>query len=95
MQLLLETDHLCWLIYNATIYIYTMTRYMMQYGQSKTALEYLLFSSLSMETSIPLLDVKYLPWRTTLYALTCQCYYDCKYSDDGEVNKFFINQINT
>jgi hypothetical protein len=35
MLLQLETDHFCWLVYNATIYIYTMGRYMMQYGLSK------------------------------------------------------------
>lgn len=51
------------------------------------ALEYLLFVCLSMETSIPLLGVKYLPWRATLYAATCQCFYDCRFSEDGEVYK--------
>lgn len=35
MQLLFEVEHFCWLIYNATIYLYTIGRYMMQYGQSK------------------------------------------------------------
>ncbi len=40
-----------------------------------------------MESSIPLLGVKYLPWRATLYTATCQCYYDCKYIEDGEVIK--------
>ena len=35
MQLLLEVDHYCWLVYNATIYIYTMSRYVMQFGHSK------------------------------------------------------------
>ena len=42
-----------------------------------------------METSIPLLGVKYLTWRATLYVATCQCYYDCKYGEDGEVSDFF------
>ena len=36
MQLLLETDHYCWLVYNATIYVYTIARYMMQFGFSQT-----------------------------------------------------------
>lgn len=35
MQLLLEIDHFCWLVYNGTIYMYTISRMMMQYGQSK------------------------------------------------------------
>ena len=35
MQLQLEKDQFCWLVYNGTIYVYTIARYMMQYGQSK------------------------------------------------------------
>lgn len=86
MQLQLETDHFCWLVYNATIYFYTMSRYLMQCGGfSKLLLEYLLFCCLSMENSIPLLGIKYLSWRSTLYVITCQCYYDCKYNDEGEM----------
>lgn len=85
MQLLFEVDQFCWLVYNATIYMYTIGRYMMQYGHSKIVLEYFVFCCLSMECSVPLLGVKYLSWRTTLYAATCQCYYDCKLNDDGEV----------
>jgi hypothetical protein len=85
MTLQLETDHYCWLVYNATIYMYSISRYMMQYGYSKQVLEYLIFCCLAMESSIPMIGIKYLPWRSTLYAITCQCYYDCKYHDDGEV----------
>ncbi|RNA15266.1 cilia- and flagella-associated 54, partial [Brachionus plicatilis] len=85
MQLLFEVEHFCWLIYNATIYMYTIGRFMMQYGQSKIVLEYLIFCSLSMECSVALLSSKYLPWRATLYVATCQCYYDCRYYDDGEI----------
>lgn len=38
MQLLFEVENFCWLIYNATIYFYTIGRFMMQYGQSKIVL---------------------------------------------------------
>lgn len=38
-----------------------------------------------MECSVALVSSKYLPWRATVYAATCQCYYDCRYYDDGEV----------
>ena len=31
-----------------------------------------------MEASIPLLTLKYLPWRSTLYAAVSLCYLDCK-----------------
>ncbi len=36
MQVLLEFDYYCWLLYNATIYMYTICRYMMQYGLGKS-----------------------------------------------------------
>ena len=32
MQLQLEKDHFCWLVYNATIYFYTMARFLMQFS---------------------------------------------------------------
>lgn len=34
MQYQLETEEYCWLVYNGTIYMYTICRYMMQYGFS-------------------------------------------------------------
>ena len=37
-----------------------------------------------MEGSIPLLTLKYIPWRSTLYATVCLCYLDCKQSRDAE-----------
>ena len=39
-----------------------------------------------MESSVPLLAVKYLPWRSTLYTAVCQCYYDCKAGQHAEVH---------
>ena len=48
-------------------------------------LDYLLWASMCMETSLPLISVKYLPWRSTLYAAVCQCYSDCKRSHMSEV----------
>ena len=35
MQFQLEVEEYCWLVYNGTIYLYTICRYMMQYGLSK------------------------------------------------------------
>ncbi len=56
----------------------------------KKAIEYLLWSCMAMENSIPLLSVKYLSWRATLYSAACQCFYDCKYSEDGEVSRIYL-----
>lgn len=49
------------------------------------ALEYLLWASMCMESSVPLLSVRYLTWRATLYTAVCQCYYDCQAGVHGEV----------
>ncbi|XP_019370589.1 PREDICTED: cilia- and flagella-associated protein 54 isoform X2 [Gavialis gangeticus] len=85
MQVALPQESLCWLIYNGTIYIYTICRHLMSIGQSVKVLEYLLWASVCMESSVPLLSVHYLTWRTTLYTAVCQCYYDCRASIHGEV----------
>lgn len=56
----------------------------MAYGHSAKLLEYLLWASMCMETSVVLLGKKYLTWRTTLYTAICQCYYDCMAGDRAE-----------
>ena len=56
-------------------------------------LEYLLWASMCMESSVPLLGVRYLTWRTTLYAAVCQCYYDCKVKHHAEVVKEIFTWI--
>ncbi|XP_070611988.1 cilia- and flagella-associated protein 54 isoform X2 [Erythrolamprus reginae] len=85
MQIILPHEHLCWLVYNGTIHIYTICRHLMTIGQSAKVLEYLLWASVCMESSIPLLALHYLTWRTTLYTAVCQCYYDCQFGIHGEV----------
>ncbi|XP_054430479.1 cilia- and flagella-associated protein 54 [Pteronotus mesoamericanus] len=84
MQVALPQEHLCWIIFNGTIYIYTICRKLMIIGQSSKALEYLLWASICMESSVPLLSVRYLTWRATLYTAVCQCYYDCQAGIHGE-----------
>ncbi|XP_048196523.1 LOW QUALITY PROTEIN: cilia- and flagella-associated protein 54 [Perognathus longimembris pacificus] len=84
MQVALPQEHLCWIIFNSTIYIYTICRKLMVIGQASQALEYLLWASICMESSVPLLSVRYLTWRATLYTAVCQCYYDCQAGIHGE-----------
>ncbi|NXL87547.1 CFA54 protein, partial [Alectura lathami] len=85
MQVALPQESLCWLIYNGTIHIYTICRHLMMIGQSAKVLEYLLWASICMELSVPLLSVHYLTWRATLYAAVSQCYFDCQAGIHGEV----------
>lgn len=57
------------------------------------ALEYLLWASICMESSVPLLSVRYLTWRATLYTAVCQCYYECQAGIHGEVCCLLILRI--
>ncbi|XP_052609079.1 cilia- and flagella-associated protein 54 isoform X1 [Peromyscus californicus insignis] len=84
MQVALPQEHLCWILFNGTIYIYTICRKLMLIGQASKALEYLLWASVCMESSVPLLSVRYLTWRATLYTAVCQCHYDCQTGIHGE-----------
>ncbi|XP_063120477.1 cilia- and flagella-associated protein 54 isoform X4 [Rattus norvegicus] len=84
MQVALPQEHLCWIIFNGTLYIYTICRKLMVIGQSSKALEFLLWASMCMESSVPLLSVRYLTWRATLYTAVCQCHYDCQNGIHGE-----------
>ncbi|XP_073940271.1 cilia- and flagella-associated protein 54 isoform X2 [Castor canadensis] len=84
MQVALPQEHLCWIIFNGTIFIYTICRKLMVIGKSSKALEYLLWASICMESSVPLLSIRYLTWRATLYTAVCQCYYDCQAGIHGE-----------
>uniref|UniRef100_A0A8D2LBL7 Cilia- and flagella-associated protein 54 n=1 Tax=Varanus komodoensis TaxID=61221 RepID=A0A8D2LBL7_VARKO len=85
MQMTLPHEHLCWHVYNGTIHMYTICRHLMIVGQSAKVLEYLLWACACMESSVPLLAVHYLTWRSTLYAAVCQCYYDCQFGIYGEL----------
>ncbi|XP_034463390.1 cilia- and flagella-associated protein 54-like [Hippoglossus hippoglossus] len=76
MQALQQHEHLCWHIYNGSIHIYTICRYLMTMNYSSQALEYLLWASISLELSVPLMTAQYLSWIVTLYSAVCHCYYD-------------------
>ncbi|KAA8586963.1 hypothetical protein FQN60_000799 [Etheostoma spectabile] len=76
MQAFQQHEHLCWQIYNGSLHIYTICRYLMTMNCSAEALEYLLWASISLELSIPLMTAKCLPWIVTLYCAVCHCYYN-------------------
>ncbi|CAJ1063980.1 cilia- and flagella-associated protein 54-like isoform X6 [Xyrichtys novacula] len=76
MQAFQQHDHLSWQIYNGSIHIYNICRYLMTMNYSAQALEYLLWASVSLKLSTPLMTSKNLPWIVTLYCAVCLCYYD-------------------
>ncbi|KAM3869188.1 cilia- and flagella-associated protein 54 [Diretmus argenteus] len=85
MQAIQRHEHLCWQLYNGSLHIYNICRYLMTMNCSAQALEYLLWASISVEMSIPLMTVQYLPWVVTLYCAVCQCYYDNQAAVQAEV----------
>ncbi|XP_072097440.1 cilia- and flagella-associated protein 54 isoform X4 [Mobula birostris] len=89
MQVALPKEHLFWIIFNGTTYIYTICRHLMVLAFYAQAFEYVLWASISMESSAPLLTVRYLSWRATLYTAVCQCYYDC---DSGILGETFARR---
>ncbi|XP_030602315.1 cilia- and flagella-associated protein 54 isoform X2 [Archocentrus centrarchus] len=76
MQAFQQHEHLYQQIYNGSLHIYNICRYLMAVKCSAQALEYLLWASISLELSITLMTAKYLPMIVTLYCAVCQCYYD-------------------
>ncbi|KAF5908404.1 cilia- and flagella-associated protein 54 [Clarias magur] len=85
MQAILPHESLCWLLYNGSLYIYNICRFLMSMRHTAQALEYLLWACVCLEKSIPLLTPSFLPWRATLYCSVCECYYDGQAAVHGEV----------
>uniref|UniRef100_A0A3P8VER8 Cilia and flagella associated protein 54 n=1 Tax=Cynoglossus semilaevis TaxID=244447 RepID=A0A3P8VER8_CYNSE len=84
MQAFQQHERLCWILYNGSLHIYTICRHLMTKNCSSQALEYLLWASISLELSIPLMTVDNLSWIVTLYCAVCQCYYRTQASAQGE-----------
>ncbi|XP_017572344.1 cilia- and flagella-associated protein 54 [Pygocentrus nattereri] len=85
MQAILPHESLCWLLYNGSLHIYNICRFLMSVSHAAQALEYLLWACVCLETSVPLLMPRFLPWRATLYCAVCECYYDGQAAVQAEV----------
>uniref|UniRef100_H2ZJG3 Uncharacterized protein n=1 Tax=Ciona savignyi TaxID=51511 RepID=H2ZJG3_CIOSA len=83
-QCLLAREELCWVLFNCTIVIYRICRSLMSSGNSLKSIEFLVWGAMCMESSLPLLGIKYLSWRVTMYSAVCLAYYDCKASQHAE-----------
>ncbi|XP_028811328.1 cilia- and flagella-associated protein 54 isoform X2 [Denticeps clupeoides] len=85
MQAVLPHERLFWILYNGSLHIYNICRFLMSSKQSAQALEFLLWASVCLEVSIPLLNAHFVTWRATLYCAVCQCYYEEHHSAEAEV----------
>ncbi|XP_035999007.1 LOW QUALITY PROTEIN: cilia- and flagella-associated protein 54 [Fundulus heteroclitus] len=84
MQAFQQHEHLCWQMYEGASSIYNLCRYLMTMNRSEQALEYLLWASICLELSVPLMTAKYLPLIATLYCSVCQCYFDNQTEEQAE-----------
>lgn len=84
-QVALQRETHYWLVYNGVVLIYTIGRRMMSRGYSDKVLEYLLWGAVCMESSVPLMAVRYLQLRASLYTAVCQCYYDIREPHQAEL----------
>uniref|UniRef100_A0A3P9HZ60 Uncharacterized protein n=1 Tax=Oryzias latipes TaxID=8090 RepID=A0A3P9HZ60_ORYLA len=82
MQAFQQHDHLSWHIHNGTSLFSPCASFQ--------ALEYLLWASISVELSVPLMTAKYLPLSVTLYCAVCHCYYDNQAGTQAEVRSRFL-----
>ncbi|KAI4876053.1 hypothetical protein NFI96_030101 [Prochilodus magdalenae] len=85
MQAILPHESLCWLLYNGSLHVYNICRFLMSVNLAAKALEFLLWACVCLETSIPLMLPSFLPWRATLYCAVCECYYDGQAAVQAEV----------
>ncbi len=76
MQVALQREPHYWLLYNGVALTYSISRKMMALGFSDRVVEYLLWAAVCMESSVPLMAVKYLQLRANLYVATCQCHFE-------------------
>lgn len=67
-----------------TIHIHSVAKLLMSKGFSSQILDFLVWSCVAMESSVPLMTVKYLGWRCQLYSTTSLCFYDLKADQAGE-----------
>lgn len=56
------------------------------YHLIEQVVEYLLWAAICMESSVPLMAVKFLPLRGSIYTAVCQCYYDIDQPLQAEVS---------
>jgi len=83
-ELCLPRESRYWLVYNALSLTYAISRNLMACNHIAPVIQYLLWSAVAMELSVPLIAIKYLPLRTNFYVAACQCYYHLHYPSQAE-----------
>eukprot|EP00736_Rhodelphis_marinus_P003448 Rmarinus@m.25409 len=85
-----------WIVYNGTVVSYRIIRVLSDLGFTADVVEFALWITLSMESNLPLMTVKYLGWRCRLYATTANLYSALQHYDMAlKIIKRAISQVDT
>ena len=84
-QYLIPHEQHCWLVFNGTVHIYKISKWLVDRGYTAKTLQYLVWCCVCMESVIPLMTLKFLSWRGSLYSAVCQCYVDLNQLHAAEI----------
>ncbi|KAL5267791.1 hypothetical protein ACHWQZ_G004738 [Mnemiopsis leidyi] len=84
-QHLIPHEQHCWLVFNGTVHIYKISKWLVDRGHTAKTLQYLVWCCVCMESVIPLMTLKFLSWRGSLYSAVCQCYIDLNQVHAAEI----------
>ena len=84
-QHLIPHERYCWLVFNGTVHMYKIGKLLVDRGHTAQTLQYMVWCCVCMENVIPLMTLKFLSWRGTLYSAVCQCYLDLNQTQAAEM----------
>ena len=84
-QASLQRETHYWLTYICVLLTYSISRRLLETGHSSAAVEPLLWAAICMESSVPLVTLKFLQLRVDIYVAVCQCYFQVKEPRQAEV----------
>jgi hypothetical protein len=89
-------DKRYWLTFNATVTALTICQKLLSCGYASSCVQLALFCCAALESSVPLLQPAYLPWRARWYGVVCNAYHRSGSSSDGiTYAKRAVQQIQT
>jgi hypothetical protein len=89
-------DKRYWLTFNATVTALTVCKKLLSCGFASSCVQLALFCCAALESSVPLLQPAYLPWRARWYGIVCNAYHRSGSAADGvSYAKRAVQQIQT
>jgi len=76
-------DKRYWLTFNATVTAAAVCQKLLSCGYASSCVQLALFCCAALESSVPLLQPAYLPWRARWYGIVCNAYHRSGSASDG------------